>query len=98
MCGVVAAVSWSEIVVHAWAEWGRAMLGRLRGELAFALWDARDRTLFAARDRFGTKPLAWTQHGVDDRRKLLVASNARALFAMGIAPAWDHASLFQCAS
>ena len=84
----------SELVVHAWEQWGRAMLPRLRGEFAFALWDERDRVLFAARDRFGVKPLAWARwHG-----RVLLASQARALFALGVPAAWDHASLFQAVS
>src|ERR1700733_11700316 len=84
----------SELVVHAWEEWGPAMLSRLRGEFAFVLWDARDRVLFAARDRFGVKPLAWAEH--DGR--LLVTSQVKGLFALGLPAAWDHASLFQCVS
>jgi asparagine synthase (glutamine-hydrolysing) len=84
----------SELVVHAWEEWGPAMLPRLRGELAFVLWDARDRVLFAARDRFGVKPLAWAERA----GRLLVASQVRALFALGLPAAWDHGALFQCAS
>jgi len=84
----------SELVVHAWEQWGRAMLPRLRGEFAFVLWDDRDRILFAARDRFGVKPLAWAEA----RGRVMLASQARALFALGIPAAWDHASLFQAAS
>jgi asparagine synthase (glutamine-hydrolysing) len=84
----------SEIIVHAWEQWGPAMLGRLRGEFAIALWDARDRVLFAARDRSGVKPLAWAEHA----GRLLVASQVRGLFAMGLPAAWDPDSLFQCAS
>ena len=80
--------------MHAWEQWGRAMLPRLRGEFAFALWDERDRVLFAARDRFGVKPLAWARwHG-----RVLLASQARALFALGVPASWDHASLFQAVS
>lgn len=84
----------SELVVHAWEQWGRAMLPRLRGEFAFALWDDRDRVLFAARDRFGVKPLAWAEAP----GRVILASQARALFALGLPAAWDHASLFQAAS
>ena len=84
----------SEIVVHAWAEWGTGMLSRLRGELAFVLWDDARRVLVAARDRFGTKPLAWSIDG--DR--LLVASRARALFALGVRARFDREALLQSAS
>ncbi|MFI6869351.1 asparagine synthase (glutamine-hydrolyzing) [Nocardia sp. NPDC050406] len=83
----------SEVVAHAWAEWGPAMTARLHGEFAFVLWDDRDQVLFAARDRFGVKPLVWARH--DDR--ILVASRVRGLFALGLPAAWDHGTLWQCA-
>lgn len=84
----------AEIALHLYEEQGPAMLHRLRGEYAFVIWDARRRRLFAARDRFGVKPLLYAVHD----GMLHVASQAKALFASGVPSRWDHASFFQAAS
>ncbi|MFI5719798.1 asparagine synthase (glutamine-hydrolyzing) [Nocardia sp. NPDC051750] len=84
----------SELVVHAWAQWGPAMLERLHGEFAFVLRDERTQVLFAARDRFGVKPLVWARHA----GRLLLASRVRGLLALGLSPAWDHATLLRSAA
>ena len=51
----------TEAIVHAYEEYGAACVNRLRGMFAFAVWDARQRKLFIARDRVGKKPLYYTQ-------------------------------------
>ncbi|HEV7565354.1 MAG TPA: asparagine synthase (glutamine-hydrolyzing) [Microbacteriaceae bacterium] len=53
----------SEVVVHAYEEWGIAALERFNGMFAFALWDASRRRLVVARDRFGVKPVYYTRVG-----------------------------------
>ena len=64
-----------ETALHAYEEWGESFVERLHGMFALALWDARSRTLVAARDRAGEKPLyyALTANG------LLLASEIKAL-------------------
>ncbi|MGH8168327.1 MAG: asparagine synthetase B family protein, partial [Woeseiaceae bacterium] len=73
----------SELVLHLYPRLGLAgMLPLLRGEFAFALYDEREDTLFLVRDRFGIKPLYWTQtgHGV------VFGSELKALFANADVP------------
>lgn len=84
----------SEIALHLYRELGTQCLHHLRGEFAFAIWDERNKTLFAARDSFGIKPLYYTTH--DDT--LYIASEVKALFAAGVPAYWNYESFFQADS
>lgn len=65
----------TEAIVHAYEEWGGACPEHLRGMFAFAVWDARTRTLFIARDRLGKKPLYYFRDG----RRLVFGSEIKSL-------------------
>lgn len=80
----------SEIALHLYEDFGVQCLHRLRGEFAFVLWDETHRTLFAARDRFGIKPLFYAFH----EGTLCLASEVKALFAAGVPARWDAESLY----
>jgi asparagine synthase (glutamine-hydrolysing) len=69
----------TEVVVHAYEEWGLACVERLNGMFAFAVWDGRRRELVLVRDRFGIKPLYYALHG--DR--LLFGSEIKSILAAG---------------
>lgn len=66
----------TEVIVHAWEEWGEECVQRFRGMFAFALWDRNRQTLFLARDRMGIKPLHYAL--LPDGR-LLFGSELKAL-------------------
>ena len=81
----------SEIALHLYEDFGTQCLHRLRGEFALVLWDERNRTMFAARDRFGIKPLFYAFHN----ETLYLASEVKALFAAGVPRRWDSESVSQ---
>ncbi|MBX5443163.1 MAG: asparagine synthase (glutamine-hydrolyzing), partial [Solirubrobacteraceae bacterium] len=70
----------AEVLLHAWREWGEGALNRIDGMFAFAVWDAATRTLTAAVDPFGEKPLLYARDP-DHPGRLLLASDVRALRA-----------------
>ena len=68
----------TEVIVHAWEEWGEACVTRFRGMFAFGLWDRNRETLFLARDRLGVKPMHYT---ILPDGMLLFGSELKALLA-----------------
>ncbi|MDD5773385.1 MAG: asparagine synthase (glutamine-hydrolyzing) [bacterium] len=67
----------SEVIIHAYEEWGIQCLERLNGIFAFALYDERDKTLFLVRDRLGVKPLFYYK----SQNYFLFASEIKAILA-----------------
>lgn len=80
----------TEVVLHAFAQWGEACVRRFNGIFAFAVWEPAAGRLFLARDRFGVKPLFWAQVGAG----LIFASEIKALLAHpNLRPKLDEQSL-----
>ncbi|MFQ5890969.1 MAG: asparagine synthase (glutamine-hydrolyzing) [Gemmatimonadota bacterium] len=67
----------TEVILHLYEDLGSRCVERLRGMFAFAVWDGRRGSLFAARDRFGQKPLYYAM----DRGRFLFASEIKGLLA-----------------
>lgn len=71
----------TEVLLAAYERWGPACLDRLLGMFAFVVWDGRERRIFAARDRFGVKPLYYHRARGGG---LLIASEIKGLWAAGV--------------
>jgi asparagine synthase (glutamine-hydrolysing) len=67
----------TEVIVHAYEEWGPGAFRRFNGQWAVGLWDSDRRELVLARDPFGVRPLYVTERG----GRLMFASEVKALFA-----------------
>lgn len=69
----------SEVIVHAYEEWGKACVQKFRGMFAFAIWDRKRQELFCARDHFGMKPFYYTKQ----KNAFVFSSEIKALLASG---------------
>jgi asparagine synthase (glutamine-hydrolysing) len=65
----------TEVILHAFEEWGIECLHRFRGMFAIAMWDGRSQELWLIRDRIGIKPLYYSEH----HGRLVFASEIKAL-------------------
>jgi asparagine synthase (glutamine-hydrolysing) len=80
----------SEIALHLYEELGGDCMRQLRGEFAFVIWDGVNERVFAARDRFGIKPLFYALY----EGALYLASEVKALFAAGVPARWDSEMVY----
>lgn len=67
----------SEVILKAYAQWGKDCVTRLHGMFAFAIWDIQEQVLFLARDRLGIKPLYYSL----DNHRFVFASNAQSVLS-----------------
>jgi asparagine synthase (glutamine-hydrolysing) len=79
----------TEVIAHGYEERGDAIVEALDGMFSLVLWDGRKRRLVLARDAFGKKPLYYWQDG----RRLVFASEIKALLAAGVPAEMDDSSL-----
>jgi asparagine synthase (glutamine-hydrolysing) len=79
----------TEVILAAYDCWKEQCLQQLDGMFAFAIWDEEEKTLFAARDRFGEKPFYYFFDG----EQFLFASEMKALWAAGVAREVNHTML-----
>ena len=81
----------TEVIIHAYEEYGLDAVTRLRGMFAFALWDSRRQRLWLVRDRIGIKPLYYSRRG----DKLIFASEIKAILQdPGVSRELDRQALY----
>lgn len=81
----------SEVILAAYREWGEQMLHRFNGMWAFVIYDRRDKTVFAARDRYGVKPFFYCIDG----QRILFGSDIRSITSvLGRKPTPDPETIF----
>lgn len=82
--------SHAEVILAAYEFWKERCLQHFDGVFAFAIWDEKDETLFAARDRFGQKPFYY----YEDEGHFVFGSEMKALWAIGVDKIIDKKMLF----
>ena len=81
----------TETIIHGYEEWGLQVVERLRGMFGFAMWDAKRKRLFLARDHTGIKPLFYYWDG----RTFAFASEIKAFWALqGLDRSLDRSAIF----
>ena len=81
----------SEVILHAYEQWGQDCLERLRGMFAFAVWDGARREFFLARDRIGIKPLYYYWR----EGRFIFASEIKAIFRdPKVTPSLNYQALY----
>lgn len=80
----------TEVIVAAYDNWGENCLQHFDGMFAFAIWDEKEKKLFAARDRFGEKPFFFFY----DEEQLLFASEIKSLWTLGVKKEMNKALLY----
>lgn len=78
----------SEVIIHAYLEWGSACLQKFIGMFSFIIYDSRQLSLFIARDRLGVKPLNYYYDG----KKFIWASEEKVIAKSGLVPVSPNAS------
>ncbi|MDI6773849.1 MAG: asparagine synthase (glutamine-hydrolyzing) [Verrucomicrobiota bacterium] len=81
----------TEVIVHAYEEWGEECLHRFNGMWAFAIYDKRKRQIFLSRDRFGVKPLYYFA----DKERLMFCSEIKGLLTQNIPRYPDDRVIFE---
>jgi asparagine synthase (glutamine-hydrolysing) len=71
----------TEVILNAYIKWGKACLDKFVGMFSIAIWDAKEKVFFAARDRFGVKPF---NYAFDEEGNFYFASEIKTLHAAGI--------------
>jgi len=83
----------TEVLVHGYEQWGQKLVEKLCGMFAFAIWDAREKLLFLARDPMGIKPL---YYWIDPNQGFWFASEIKAFLAVpGFQPKLDQQAISQ---